>query len=317
MKSVSFFTLRHATAIVLLLALAVASSAGAAPREARNATVVMAGGWELAGVTVQWSDAEGGLKVIRPDGAARLYAAGDIDAVLDARGRDITAQVMPLVGQEPSAPALQAAPSPAAPTIILRDAAPAAAPVMAVAAPAPAVGHAPRRMLNLGLDWARPNSDDFFGSDGGKGINVQARLQVGGALYLTGGYVWQYLAAPSSTPIEPGWGLNPPPTGIDDEGRLRGFWAGLSLVANGNRPGATRLYLEGGVGRFRADLMATASGDEGYLGYKAGVGVIKPFADELAVEFALRGTHIVNLDLGYGDDRQTLLGAHLGLVWMQ
>lgn len=315
MKLVSFFTMRHALTLVLLLALGLAATASAAPREARNATVVMTGGWELARVTVEWSEADGGLKVVRPDGAARIYAAGDIDAVLDARGRDITAQVMPLAAEAPHFAAPQAAPAPAAPAIVVREAAPAAA--MAAPAPPPVLGQAPRRMLNLGLDWARPNSDDFFGSDGGKGINIQARLQVGGALYLTGGYVWQYLAAPSSTPIEPGWGLNPPPTGIADEGRLRGFWAGVSLVANANRPRATRLYLEGGVGRFRADLMATASDDEGYLGYKAGVGVIKPFADELAIEFALRGTHIVNLDLGYGDDKQTLLGAHLGLVWMQ
>ena len=295
MKSLAPPSLLVLAFLILFSGTQPAAAGPALGQDEPQATVVTASGWRLTPVTVRWVDAEAGLLVTRTDGASRMYPPEDLQAVYDQGGRNISASVLPgwavrrLAGGSVPAASGGGWGQPSAPP--------------ATAAP---VQIRWQRMLSLGAEWNKPHGDDFLDSDGGEAADIRGRVLVCGGIYLTGGFSWQYLSAPAVGDFAK--------EGDFDKGRLRGFWAGLALVSGSGAGMDPWFYLEGGLGRFQADLMPVASDDDGYLGYKAGLGLMKPFGAHSALDIGLRATHVVNLELQQGDDSHTLMGVHVALV---
>jgi len=293
------------------------------PQDLDQTTVVLPGGWELPGMAVRWSDPDAGLWVVRDDGARRLYRPEELVGLRDAQGRDITAEVLPAWALE------RLAIAPRMPLPRDRDAEPA----WDDRASRPDHG-APRAQVDereagssTARDWrflfgfeaglSKPHDLDLADSEGGLGFDVRARLQFAGSLYLAGGYSWQDLERAASDvipqPAEPEDGPASLSWQTEPDVRIEGVWAGLSLVARGEDDQAARFYLEGGIGRYTVEGLYVMEPAEAYLGYHAGLGFLVPLGPAGALDLGFRGTHIVNLDLGYGDDSHTLIGVRLGL----
>jgi len=299
----------HALRLLSLTVLLLVAAAPAAAQEEADATVVTAEGWQLTPVTARWVDAESKLVVIRTDGARRAYAPEEIQAIYDWEGRNVSARIMPEWAVRRMA-RTRSTPPPATPPAnqgwtqpVVNSPGQWPAPAPAHAAPRPIYW---QRMLSLGAELNKPFGDGFLESDGGEAFDIRGRVLVGGSIYVVGGFSWQYLSALVLDPDVHGEGF--------DKGRLRSAWAGLALVSGSQNPGSARFYVEGGLGRFTADQMPVLSSADAYLGYKAGLGVMKPFGAHSALDLGLRATHVVNLDLGSDDDAHTLVGVHLALV---
>jgi len=307
--------------VLLLLPLALPASAKLmVPRDFDNVTVVLAGGWEYPGLTVRWSDEADGLWVYRADGARRLYRPEELAALRDASGREITREVVPAsvlgrLAPAPGGPVVQPAPPPARdpdrrPPVTLPE-------IGGEAASGPSSGTADgprdwRFLLGVEAGWGKPHDHDFLASEGGLGLGASVRLQLGGALYLAGGYDLQSLPV-ASPPVV--WDFKRTVSGLhdSDEGFLQGFWGGLALLSPADGEQAARFYLEGGVGRYEVGNLPVYSAEDAFLGYHAGVGFLIPLGTAAALDLGARGTHVVNLDLGTGDDEHTLVAFRAGL----
>ncbi len=309
---------QKASALALLVTLLFALPATAklmVPRDFHGVTVIINGGWELPGMTVRWSDDDGGLWVYRPDGARRLYQPSELAALQDANGRDMTREVIP-----PSAlSSLSVAPPRQKPPAYQPPSQPPAQVADEIggstAAARPAKKSTDWRFL-LGVEggWGKPHDTDLLGSNGGLGLGVRVRLQLAGALFLAGGYDWNSVPVSSHLVAAPQDVADRTIDPIDGEdGQLRGFWAGLALLSAGDTPESARFYLEGGVGRYEVEGLPVFSTEEAFLGYHAGVGFLIPLGTAAALDLGARGTHVVNLDLGRGDDRHTLVSFRVGL----
>jgi hypothetical protein len=273
-------------------------------------TVLLADGWQLAGVTVRWSEPDAALAVHRAgDGARRLYQPGRIRALRDAAGRDVTAEILPrwvlphLAGD--------AAPRDTAPAGRSGDA-PGTTPASGFAevgqAAAGPPGHPWGFLFGFAAGYSTPLDDDLAGFEGDLGFDASARLRLLGSLYLAGGYAWRTLGPPD----EHESAGEDPQIAVPDA-RITGYWAGLSLVPAGRRPATTRVYAEGGVGRYEVDHMPVQTGDRAFLGYTGGVGLLIPVGDAAVVDVGGRALHLVNLDLGGATDRHTTLGLRVGV----
>lgn len=315
--------LHKAGALALLAVILLISPASAklmVPQDFTGVTVVLSGGWELPGLTVRWSDPDGGLYVVRADGARRLYKPQEMAGLKDNQGRDITRDVMPdwavqrlaiTPGGLPPVEPRQQEPvhqwyqeAGGQPSQQWDDSGP--------------NQMAPSNdwifLLGVEAGWGKPRDNDFLNSDGGLGVGVRTRLQLGGALYLAGGYSWQSLPAgryPMVRQADSDHGV--PDLPMMQEGQLKGFWAGLSLLSPGEAADDARFYIEGGVGRYEVENLLVMSADEYFLGYTGGAGFLIPLGTAAALDLGVRATHVVNLDLGYGDDRHTLVAFRAGL----
>ncbi|MBD3222749.1 hypothetical protein GF314_16075 [bacterium] len=293
-------------------------------------TVVLADGWELAGVAATWYPDEGLLVVERPDGARRTLKPEQLAGLRDARGRDVTAEILPpwaierLGGEMPP-------PSPPVPV----EPAPKPAPV--VPAPEPPddpmadwyeVGgrqdadswrgsaRDPRAIFEIGAGYSAPHDQHFANLDGGFAFEATLRLQLAGPIYLSGGYLHQMLQRNDY--------MIAVPCGYPDDGCLvtgtadptiSGPWAGLSIVSAARTAQPVRFYLEGGVGRFAVEEMPLWSLDDAYLGYRLATGFLIPVGDQAAINLGVRALRIENLDFGwYGRDGDTMLGVHGGIA---
>lgn len=344
---------RQVLLLVALLALCLPAAAriitpGDAPSAtiAGGHTVVLADGWELAEVTVTWHADEGLLVVERADGARRVLRPEDLAGVRDATGRDVTAELLPRWAVDrlggtmpPAAPVVQPQPEPRrkpqpAPAPLptpkpvdedadqprvpraMRDFAAAGAPDPLASAP----GLDPRVIFSLGLGYSAPQDGHFGGYDGGLGFEGTLRIQLGGPLYLSGGYLYQTLKNPGymdiyydMPPYEGDWG-SPYYYYAGDEGRLWGPWAGLSLISTAETGRPVRFYLEGGVGRFDVEGLPLWSYDSAYLGYRLATGFMIPVGEMAAFNLGCRALHLPNLDFGWApDDGHTMLGVEMGL----
>ena len=290
------------------------------PRDFPGVTVVLSGGWELPGLTVRWSDPDGGLWVARSDGARRLYKPEEMVGLQDDQGRDITRDVIPdwavqrlaiMPGGLPPAGPRQQEPAQQ------WDSDFASEPAGRRGATASEVKEPSNNwhfLLGVEAGWGKPRNGDFLNSQGGLGVDVRTRLQLAGPVYLAGGYAWQSLQPgryPVVRVVEMDGEL--PVFGGNQDGLLKGFWAGLSLISAGEAGDEARFYLEGGVGRFEVENLPVQSVEDYFLGYHGGAGFLIPLGSAAALDLGVRATHVVNLDLGYGDDRHTLVTFRIGL----
>ncbi|HOX25390.1 MAG TPA: hypothetical protein PLL30_12540 [Candidatus Krumholzibacteria bacterium] len=312
-------------ALCLFLGVCSPTLAGAkiiVPRSIDTATVVLVGGWEFPGVAVRWSDADAGLWVTRADGARRLYQPEEIVRLRDASGRDVTAEVLPPWALQRLA--IEA--PPAAPRGETAFAPPAAGPQPAGSAsddrggpPGPPSGDW-RAVWGVEAGYSRPHDLDLLDSDGGLGLDAQARVRLAGPIYLAGGYSWHAIDRVSTglAPSIPDPGEEPGSAGLPPaaDARIAGVWAGLSLIARGEDDEAARFYLEGGIGRYTTDGLDVRRPADAYLGYHGGLGFLVPLGAAVALDLGARATQVVNLDLGYGDDVHTLFGVRLGLAFL-
>ena len=290
------------------------------PHDFSDVTVVLDGGWELPGLTVRWSDPDGGLYVVRSDGARRLYKPAEIVGLRDSQGRDITRDVMPdwavqrlamTPGGLPPVEPRQQEPVQQRDTDFFGE-------PLHQNGRAGADEKAPSNdwhfLLGVEAGWGKPRNGGFHGSEGGLGFDVRTRLQLGGPVYLAGGYSWQSMPG-SRYPVVRTADANGdlPIWGGEQDGLLKGYWAGLSLISAGETDDAARFYIEGGVGRYEVENLLVLSAEEYFLGYTGGAGFLVPLGPVVALDLGVRATHVVNLDLGYGDDRHTLVAFRLGL----
>jgi hypothetical protein len=303
-----------ASALLALLCL-VLPAAGKllVPRDLTDVTVILAGGWELPGMTVRWSEADGGVWVVRADGARRLYRPAELSGLRDAGGRDVTREVLPAWALDKLAaspgtsfPGWQAPP---------------------LTRPEREVGYAeigarqperPRREdwrflfgLEAGMD--KSHDDDFGDRGAGLGFGLRTRIQLVGPIFLAGGFSWYELPGRQDVYVDPAPDYDFETIDSSGDVQIAGYWAGLSLLPPGETGDAARFYLEGGVGRYEVEGLVLRDPEEAYLGYSGGVGFLVPLGTGGALDLGVRGLHIVNLDTGRGDDRHTMLGFHLGV----
>ncbi len=307
------FALHKASPLVfvVLLLFALPSTAKLLiPQDVHGVTVVLSGGWEYPDLTVRWSDDSDGLWVFRSDGARRLYRPEELVGIRDAAGGDVTRtiippSVMPRLAVMPGQPTVPGQPLPEQPPGEMGGGDPPAEPRI----------RDWRFLLGIEAGWGKPHDNDFLNSRGGLGVGASVRLQLGGGIYLAGGYDRQALHMEYGDVLYPEDGMEFASLqyGADD-GQLRGFWAGLALLSAADGPEAARFYLEGGVGRYEVVGMPVFSAEDAYLGYHAGVGFLIPLGPAIALDLGARGTHVVNLDLGYGDDTHSVVAFRAGLA---
>jgi hypothetical protein len=313
---------------VLFLLYAPATARIVIPEDHPDLTVVLADGWEIPGVTVRWSEADGGVIATRADGARRVYALAELRALRDASGRDVTGAVLPRwavarLGAGAAVTPRSGEPAARPPSDLRGDRSGAWAgeePArFAEVGTAPDVGPGANHwafLFGFAAGYSMPYDDEFGGSESGLGFDARARLRLLGPVYLAGGYVWQNLDRPSGMlPLAPEEFDGP--GGIFRDGarevRIDGYWAGISLIPAARGATDPRFYAEGGVGRFEVDGLVLATDDEAFLGYTGGVGLLVPIGEAAVMDIGARALHLVNLDLGTGRDRHTSLGVRLGI----
>jgi len=299
-------------------------------------TVVLADGWELADVAATWFADEGVLVIERTDGARRSLRPEDLAGLRDAAGRDITREILPawavdrLGGDMPPvaprpqpSPHPEPVPDPPATWPVIDDPAPADT-WQEIGSAGPRNPRAPtqdpRVVFSLETGYSAPHDGHFGNYDGGIGFEGVLRMQIAGPLYFSGGYLFQtlrnpgYYDWPMGAPVQDDDCCGYPYYSIDDDGEIRGPWAGISLISTARSPRPVRFYLEGGLGRFTVDGMPVWGWDDAYLGYRMGAGFMFPVGDQATFDLGFRALHLPNLDFGWSpDDGQTMIGINVGL----
>jgi hypothetical protein len=296
------------------------------PQVYEHVIVTTTDGWEYYNVTVELLAESNALRVTRPDGSVKAFPLSRVRVIQDQIGRDITRHVIPGWKGTPR----DTTPTTSYPTEsqstresefgeigrgVKYD---------RPTADEKRLDYRFRTALSFGAGYGWARGDWFEPVDEGPSYHVQARIALGGTVYLNLGYRFQELEVRPEYDTREVFGVNTP--------NLREYFIGLGFMPRRSHVMQAIPYLELGVGRIEHSwtpllsdwlplvpddyVTVVATSEKVKTGLLGQVGMMMPMGKSIGLDLAVSATYTGHepFDFRDGNYKGFVFGAQAALV---
>ena len=296
------------------------------PQIYEHVIVTTTDGWEYYNVSVEYLAESSALRVTRPDGSVKAFALSRVKVIQDQIGRDITSHVIPGWKRTPrdttpttSYPAgSQTAQDPEYNEIgrgVKYD---------KPLASEERLDYRFRTALSFGVGYGWAHGDWFEALEVGPSYQAQARIALGGTVYLNLGYRYQELDIHPDYESHEGFGVDTP--------YLREYFIGLGFMPRRSHVMQAIPYLELNVGRIEHswtpllsdwqpgvpgdDVSVIATSEKVTTGLLGQAGLMMPMGKSIGLDLAVSAmyTGYEPFDFRDGNYKGFVFGAQAALV---